>query len=164
MFCWSVESCKYWMIPLNGGWIFSTGLVGSLFLGGGKAERRSWSVAGPAMELCVAGCCSGSPMFWTKKLQLVCSRKSVSGLCFNNIREDEKPMKLWKKREQSDRLFQVWYANESVTHSFVYCMFSSMVLLTYFLNVECMLYFLSFTEVTIVCPSPIGNMKPIPLV
>jgi len=95
------------MIPLNGGWIFSAGLVGSLFLGGGKAERRYWSVAEPAMELCVVGCCSGSPMFWTKKLQLVCGRKSVSGICFDNIREDEKPMKLWKKREQSDRLFQV---------------------------------------------------------
>ena len=70
------------------------GLVGSLFLGGGKAERRSWSVAGPAMELCVAGCCFGSPMFWTKNLQLVCDRKSMSGLCFDNIQEDEKPMNL----------------------------------------------------------------------
>ena len=95
------------MIPLNGGWIFSMGLVGSLFLRGGKAERRSWSVVGPAMELCVTGCCSRSRMFWTKKLHLFCSRKSVSGLCFDNIWEDEKPMKLWKKREQSDRLFQV---------------------------------------------------------
>ena len=73
------------MIPLNGGWIFSTGLVGSLFLGGGKDERIFWSVVGLAMELCVVGCCSGSPMFWTKKRQLVCGIKSVSGLCFDNI-------------------------------------------------------------------------------
>ena len=57
------------MIPLNGGSIFSAGLVGSLFLGGGKAEQRSWSVAGPAMELCVVGCCSGSPMFITLQPQ-----------------------------------------------------------------------------------------------
>ena len=95
------------MIPLNGGWIFSRGLVGYLFLGGGKFERRSWSVVGPSMELCVIGCCFESPMFWTKKLQLVCGRKSMSELCFDNIQEDEKPMKVWKKREQSDRLFQV---------------------------------------------------------
>lgn len=85
----------------------SAGLVGSLFLGGGKTERRSWGVPGPAMEVCVAGCCSGSPMFWTKKLQPVCGRKSLSGLCLDNIREDEKTMKLWKNREQSDRLFQL---------------------------------------------------------
>ena len=70
------------------------GLVGSLFFGGVKDERRSWSVAGPTMELCVAGCCFGSPMFWTKKLHLVCGRKSVSGIYFDNIQEDEKPMNL----------------------------------------------------------------------
>ena len=46
---------------------FSVGFVGSLFLGGGNTERRSWSVVGPVVEVCVAGCCFGSPMFWTKK-------------------------------------------------------------------------------------------------
>ena len=45
----------------------SAGFVGSLFFGRGNTKRISWSVVGPAMEVCVAGCCSGSPMFWTKK-------------------------------------------------------------------------------------------------
>lgn len=83
------------------------GLAGSLFLGGGKTERRSWSGSAPAMEVYVAGCCSGVPVIWTKKIQLVCGRKSGSGLCVDNIPEDEKSMKLCENKEQSDRLYQL---------------------------------------------------------
>ena len=46
---------------------YSTGFMSSLFLGGGNTERISWSVAGLSVEVCVTGCCSRSPMFWTKK-------------------------------------------------------------------------------------------------
>lgn len=83
------------------------GLVGSLFLGGGKTEWRSWSGSAPAMEVYVAGCCSGVPVIWTKKIQLVCARKSGSGLSLDNIPEDEKNMKLRENREHSDRLIQL---------------------------------------------------------
>lgn len=83
------------------------GLVGSLFLGEEKTDRRSWSDSAPAMEVYVAGCCSRVPVIWTKKLQLFCGRKSVNGLSIDDIPEDEKTMKLWKNREQSDRLFQI---------------------------------------------------------
>jgi len=83
------------------------GLVGSLFLGEEKTDGRSWSDSAPAMEVYVAGCCSRAPVIWTKKLQLVCGRKSINELCIDDIPEDEKTMKRWKNREQSDRLFQI---------------------------------------------------------